>query len=218
MLDRLAVTLGETGVALGLDPADRPVLLDLFRPEPTRVAFVGGWWAAQVLVFRCLGHGASVSVEAVDAVDPARTGTLATAAHWLALDEAAGGTGERVVWRRSSPGGPPASARRPELWLRDVGATQHDASARGAGPWPTQLTMLPQLTAASLAVLAGVDLLLVQRLSAVEAELLASSYPIDPGWLQRLTTMDNDMVAALGGGAIRLVRLMPTATERRLFG
>ncbi|GAA3734511.1 hypothetical protein GCM10022225_16120 [Plantactinospora mayteni] len=217
LLGRLAVDVDAIGVMLGRDGANQPVPLRLFRPEPLTVAFVGDWWTAQVLLFRCLGHGARVAVEAVDAVNPAAVGTIATMAHWLALDRAAGGAGDRV-WRSAYPGGDePAALARPLLRLRDVGV--HGPERRPpTRAWETQLTVLPRLTPAGVPVLAGADVVLVQRLTQPEAALVGSALDLPrEGW-STLCTMRNEMVAAFGGGSTRYVWLTPTRFERQLFG
>ncbi|MEO3922484.1 hypothetical protein ABGB07_01160 [Micromonosporaceae bacterium B7E4] len=217
LLGRLTLDVDAIGVVLGRDGANQPVLLRLFRPEPLTVAFVGDWWTAQVLVFRCLGHGARVAVDAVDAVVPAAAGTIATMAHWLALDRAAGGAGDRV-WRSAYPGGDePADPSRPLLRLRDVGV--HGPERRPpTRAWETQLTVLPRLTPAGVPVLADADVVLVQRLTQPEAALVGSALALPrPVW-SAVTTMGNEMVAAFGGGSARYVWLTPTRVERQLFG
>ncbi|MFY1691705.1 hypothetical protein [Plantactinospora sp. WMMB782] len=217
LLGRLSLDVDAVGVLLGRDAANQPVLVRLFRPEPLTVAFVGDWWTAQLLVFRCLGHGARVAVDAVDAVVPAAAGTIATLAHWLALDRTAGGAGDRV-WRSAYPGGDePADPTRPLLRLRDVGV--HGPERRPpTRAWETRLTVLPRLTPAGVPALAGADVVLAQRLTRPEAELVGSALALPrPVW-SALTTMDNEMVAAFGGGAVRYAWLTPTRFERQLFG
>ncbi|GIG88455.1 hypothetical protein [Plantactinospora endophytica] len=217
LLDRLAVDVDAIGVLLGRTGANQPVVLRLFRPEPLTVAFVGDWWTAQVLLFRCLGHGARVAVDAVDAVNPAAAGTIATMAHWLALDQAAGGAGDRV-WRSAYPGGDePADPRRPLLRLRDVGV--HGPERRPpTRAWETQLTVLPRLTTAGVPVLAAADVVLVQRLTQPEAALVGSTLALPRARWMALTSMNNEMVAAFGGGSARYFWLAPTHVERQLFG
>ncbi|MFY1670168.1 hypothetical protein ACN27G_09440 [Plantactinospora sp. WMMB334] len=217
LLGRLSLDLDAVGVLLGRDGANQPVLLRLFRPEPLAVAFVGDWWTAQVLLFRCLGQGARVAVEAVDAVNPAAAGTIATMAHWLALDRAAGGTGDRV-WRSAYPGGDePAGPTRPLLRLRDVGV--HGPERRPpTRAWETQLTLLPRLTPAGVPVLAGADVVLAQRLTRPEAALVGSALGLAGELWAPLSAMRPEMVAALGGGSARYLWLTPTRHERQLFG
>ncbi|WP_422770053.1 hypothetical protein ACN28C_25455 [Plantactinospora sp. WMMC1484] len=217
LLGRLSLDLDAIGVLLGRDGANQPVLLRLFRPEPLAVAFVGDWWTTQVLLFRCLGQGARVAVEAVDAVNPAAAGTIATMAHWLALDRAAGGAGDRV-WRSAYPGGDePAGPTRPLLRLRDVGV--HGPERRPpTRAWETQLTVLPRLTPAGVPVLAGADVVLAQRLTQPEAALVGSALGLARELWAPLAAMQPEMVAAFGGGSARYLWLTPTRLERQLFG
>ena len=63
-LDDLASTVFQVdadGVVLGRDSTGRPVLLRWFDTVPRRLVFIGGWWAAQILVSRCLAVGAMVA-------------------------------------------------------------------------------------------------------------------------------------------------------------
>ncbi|MDW5327952.1 hypothetical protein [Plantactinospora sp. KLBMP9567] len=217
LLGRLTLDVDAIGVVLGRDVANRPVLLRLFRPEPVTVTFVGDWWTAQVLLFRCLGHGARVAVEAVHGVNPAAAGTIATMAHWLALDRAAGGAGDRV-WRSAYPGGDePADPTRPLLRLRDVGLHGPERR-RPTRAWETQLTVLPRLTPAGVPVLASADVVLVQRLTQPEAALVGSALDLPRESWSPVSAMHNEMVAAFGGGSARYVWLTPTRFERHLFG
>lgn len=217
LLGRLAFDVDPIGVVLGRDSANQPLLLRLFRPEPLSVAFVGGWWTAQILLFRCLGHGARVAVEAVDAVNPAAAGTIATMTHWLGLDRTAGGGGDRV-WRSSYAGGDePADPTRPLLRLRDVG-TRGPERRPPTRAWETQLTVLPRLTPGGVPVLIDADVVLAQRLTHPEAALVGSALALPTELWSALSTMNNEMVAAFGGGAARYVWLTPTRVERQLFG
>ncbi len=218
VLGRLTVDIDASGVVLGRDSAGQPVSVRLFGPEPLSVAFIGGWWAAQLLIFRCLAHGATVVVDAVDTTAPASVGTLAGLAQWLSLGHAVGGVGDRMrpmagdlfaAW--------PASQTRPLLRLHDVGPT-----GPGGRPelrtWQTQLTVLSHLTPASLQTVAGADVTLVQRLDPPEAALVGSALLLAPEFVARLGAMDNEMIAAFRGAAVRYTWLTPTAIERQAFG
>jgi len=215
-LGRLAVGVEPSGVVLGRDSAGRAVLVRLFGPDAMSVAFVGGWWAARVLVFRCLAHGAALTVRACDPADPARPGALADAAHWLALDDLSGRAGRVTL---ASPGSdpPPATALRPVIEAHDLGPSA-PAGPAPLGPWHTRLTVLPQVTPAALPLLAAADVLIVQRLPAPDATLLGSALGLRGDLASRLPAMDNEMVAAFGAGSVRYAWLTPTPVERHLFG
>jgi hypothetical protein len=213
----LSLTLGPSGVVLGRDSASAPVLVRLFGPEPISVAFVGGWWAAQILIYRCLAHGATVVVDAVDTATPGQNGTLAAQAQWLALDRVASGAGDRV---RPAAGDPalsqPASGSQPLLHLHDLG---HTAGSRPSPqPWQTNLTVLSAVTPASQHIIASADVVLAQRLDPRDAALLGSALLLGPEFTARIAALGNDMVAAFRGQAVRYIWLTPTELERQLFG
>jgi hypothetical protein len=218
VLGAFAIDEDGAGVVLGRDSADRPVLLRLFGAQPLTVAFIGGWWAGQLLVFRCLAHGAAVVVDALDTATPAGAGTVASVAQWLTLVRAAGGVGERALPMAGDASGAwPVGAARPLLRLRDLGP-DGPADRPVLQAWQTQLTMLSRLTPAILHTVAGADVVLVQRLEQPEAELVGSALLLRPEVVSTLTVMDNEMVALFRGGVIRYTWLTPTTVERELFG
>ncbi|MEV4757073.1 hypothetical protein AB0J86_18440 [Micromonospora sp. NPDC049559] len=205
-LERFAVPVGPAGLVLGRDSGGATVRLRLFRPEPTRVTFVGGFWAARIIALRCLALGARIVVRAGD---PQR---------WTALDGAAGGVGDRV-WPAPDEQGvlPGADDTRPLLHLYDLGPG--DGGARAPlGPWQTQLTVLDRIGAAGAPPLAESDLVLLQRLGEPEAALAAAGLNLSPETTPLLQAMHDDMIAVLGGGADRYAWLAATSVERRLFG
>lgn len=216
-LDALDLTVGPAGVVLGRDSAGAPVLLRLFGPEPMSVTFVGGWWAAQILVHRCLAHGATVLVEAVDNAASAQQGVLAGTAQWLALDRVVGGSGTRV---RPAAGQPTAgglvSMTQPLLHVRDIGPGP--GVRPSPQPWQTDVTVLSGVTPASHHAIASADVVLTQRLGPHDAALLGSALLLGPEFIRRITAMEDDMVAAFRGQAVRYVWLNPTAQERQYFG
>jgi ABC-type phosphate/phosphonate transport system substrate-binding protein len=84
--------------------------------------------------------------------------------------------------------------------------------------WHTQLTALARLTAESLQLLAVADLVLVQRLEALEAGLVGSALLLGPDVVVRIAALDNETVVALRGPSVRYAWLTPTALERQAFG
>src|SRR5262245_51561678 len=208
-LTGLTVPLRQPGVLLGRDQVGAPVVAPLFGPRPLSIAFVGGWWAAQVLVHRCLGHGATVLVDAVDTSTPAQNHTMAGLAHWLTLDHTAAAPARAAAPGQAMPGRVrpmagdpslawPATAAQPLLRVHDVGP----AGPAGRPPllaWQTQLTALARLTAESLQLLAATDLVMVQRLEAVEAGLVAAALLLAPEVVARIPALDNETVVTLRG-------------------
>jgi hypothetical protein len=213
-IGRLTIGVDPAGVVLGRDNSGRAVQVTLLAPEPMSVAFVGGWWAARLLLFRCVADGATVTVRARDPHDPARPGTVADAATWLALDGPAGGG--RVTAAAGAADPSPAGAPHPVLHLNDLGP-EHVAT-RPAHPWQTTLTVLPRVTPGSAPLLAAADVLLVQRLPPDEAALLGTALGAGSDLVARVPSMNAEMVAVCGADSVRYVWLTPTPVERHLFG
>ncbi len=210
-LGGLVAEAGQTGLVLGRDRFGAPVQVRLFRPAPTVVTFIGDWWAARVMVFRCLGLGALVAVRADGR-------GLATPPQWTYLDGLAGGAGTRVwpmpddpmVWR-------PTEVTRLLLHLYDVGPagpTQRPAIAA----WQTQLTVLARVTPQGTACIAGSDVVLSQRLDRAEAELVGAAQGLPPATVALLSNLDHDMVAACSRRGGLYAWMAPTTIERRVFG
>ena len=114
------------------------MLLRFFDAAPLRVVFVGGWWAAQVLVCRCLAVGAMVAVDAHD--NAASADAVADRSQWLSLGRLGGSSRGRV--RPLSPDIDtwPTTAAQPVLRLRDVGPG--GPLAVPGQPWHTELAVL----------------------------------------------------------------------------
>jgi hypothetical protein len=209
-LGALSVEAGHAALVLGRDQTGAAVAMQLFRPQPTVVTFVGGWWAARVLLVRCLGLGVQVAVRAA--------GGLASTAQWTELDAAAGGTGQRVwpmqgdvlAWQ-------PTEVTRLLLHLYDTGLAGPPARPV-LGGWQTQLTVLPQATAAGAWTITGADVVLAQRMEWDEAVVLAGALGHGEPTIALLTSLESDMIAVCARGMNTYAWLAPTSVERRLFG
>ncbi|GIH09707.1 hypothetical protein Rhe02_77740 [Rhizocola hellebori] len=201
---------GHAALVLGRDQTGAAVSMQLFRPQPTVVTLVGGWWAARILLFRCLGLGVQVAVRAA--------GGLANTAQWTELDAAAGATGQRV-W--PMPGDvlswQPTEVTRLLLHLYDTGPAGPPVQP-SLGSWQTQLTVLPQATAAGAWAIAGADVVLAQRMEWEEAVVLANALGLGEPTVALLTSLESDMVAVCARGMNTYAWLAPTSVERRLFG
>jgi hypothetical protein len=213
VLGALEVGVTPSGVVLGRDSVGSAVMVRLLAPEPTTVTFVGGWWAARVVVYRLLAHGASVVVEAADTETPARHGTLAGMAQWLALGQLAGT--HRV--RPAEVGPSWASAAAPLVLLDDTGV-RAAAPRPIPEPWQTRLVVLSRVTPDSQQLVAGSDLVLAQRLDPREAALVGSALLLPAEFAANAGTLQNEMVAVCRAGVVRYVWLSPTTVERRAFG
>jgi ESX secretion system protein EccE len=179
------------GLVIGEDRRGELVVIRVFRPEPTAITVIGGSWLAQILVFRALALGATVSVDAP------------YAPQWQALPQ--------VRPHHRGAGGP--SARHPRLLV-----SNEDTDGGASGAWRTRLALLPRLDHASAYLPDRADLTVVQRLSASEAATLATVLPATEQTLHLLQSMSDDMVAIIGGGADRYVWVNPTGIEQSLFG
>jgi hypothetical protein len=203
-LARLSPSVGNTGLLIGRDTDRTPVLVPMFRPEPTRAVLIGGAWLARVVVFRCLALGARVLVRATDA--GRWNGLGAVAAN--APDRVSVVTGAQAVT---------AYAGEPVLHVADLGGRTGGDLPPGAG-WQTLLTMADQLTEAVAATLPAADLVLVQRMWQQQAEYVASVRRVEPQAAAAVAALPDDRAVLLDGAGLRQVRLGPTALEQRLFG
>jgi hypothetical protein len=220
VLDALRVTVSQTGVALGCDGYGAPVLVPLFGPAPTPVVFVGGWWAAQLLVHRCLGYGATVAIDAPDTA-PAAQGALAGLPQWLALDQLADPAAARRgpaggVTRMGGDHGRPSRAS-PRLLLHDVGPGG-PAAQQPPRPWQAQVTVLSRVTTTSQRILAQADIVLTQRLDPREAALVAATLLLPPEFASQIGSVPTDALAACRAGQVQFLWFTPTVLERQLFG
>ena len=194
------------GLLLGRDQRQMAVPVRIFRPEPVRVALIGGVWAAQLLVFRAFALGARVVV-------------VSTEPHaWAGLGERATGQYNRFAVTADDQGGvPPGTAQVPTLVVYDLGMTGPAASP-ALGAWSTQLTVLRQLDRPGTVALQEADMTLLQRLGGDEATVAAAALRLSPHTGQFLQFMADGMVALLGPGEDRFVFLAQTVVEQQYVG
>jgi hypothetical protein len=192
------------GMVLGYDIDSATASIRLFRPEPTRVALVGGEWAFHLITLRALALGARVAI------------FTATPERWEGFGEwATGRTGRVATFTPDQAVLVPASAHEPALLLYDVGLTGAP-SATPLGPWQTRLTVLRQLTTYGVPTLQESSVIMAQRLSKAEADLITSTMRLSSeagAWMQTLT---DDGLAVLIGGEERFVRLTVADVEKQL--
>jgi hypothetical protein len=205
-LSRLTLSSPGTGLILGMDVDRKTVPVRLFRTEPTRVTLVGGVWAAQLVVFRALALGARVAVMTGDP------------GSWQGFGERATGQSGRVaVIHGEQPMAFSAAPQQPVMVVHDLGLVG-PGTAPELGPWQTQLTVLRRLDEPGVPSMQECHLVILQRLSLVEAALAASALRLSGQSTQLLQRMGDDMVALLGGGADRYVWLTQTGTEQQQIG
>jgi hypothetical protein len=206
-LAEFSLALTGSGLLLGPDIDKRPATVSLFRPEPVRVALVGGAWLSQLMLFRALTLGARVAI------------MTAQPDAWNGFGAWATGQADRVaVLPLDRPVQPPASAAEPGLVVWDAGLLGPPAPL-ALGPWLTQLTMMTQLGLYGLPAVQGARLVITQRLAAAEAEVVAGALQLDPETTRLLQLLETDMVALLSRGtAARYVWITPTSAEQRHLG
>ncbi|GIG65053.1 hypothetical protein Pen01_13480 [Phytomonospora endophytica] len=206
-LELLATPAPPAGLVIGRDAERKPVVVPMFRPEPTRAALVGGLWAAKIVVFRALALGARV---AVCTVRPRE---------WEGLGRAATGRDDRLaVLAGDRPVTVDANPHSPALYVYDVG-DHGTATTPVLGPWRTQLTVLPRLTVYGSQAVEDAHLSILQRLHPDEAPAATTSLRVNTDNLRLLQMMYDDMVAVVRDGVPeRFVWSTPTSHETRLFG
>jgi len=197
--------IASAGLLIGRANGGAPVALRFFRPEPTRVAAIGGWWLGRLLVFRSLALGARVVVR-TSAVD-----------QWQGLSEWATGRPDRlaVVAGNAPLTLPPASQTQPVLHVLDrvpAGNLVPDL------PWHTRLSLIHQLSQPAPSELHESDLRLVQRLTGPEVAVAESQLRISAQTAGLLPVLNADMLAVLGAGPDTCVWLTPTAGEQQCLG
>jgi ESX secretion system protein EccE len=201
----VGVSTTGTGLLVGTDRRQRGVPVRFFRPEPTRIALVGGDWAAAILVYRALALGATVSVWTDD---PHRWRDFA--------DRTTGGSG-RIAVNPAHATHPPATAQQPLLFVTDDAAVG-SADPSELGPWRTEFTVLRRLDERGVPVLQDSDLVIAQRLGSGESAIAASALRIPGPVLAPLQQVDDETVALLDPSGHHYLRISPTDIERGYAG
>lgn len=201
----LVATAGGGGLMVGRDRHRAPVVVRVFRAEPTRLAFVGGLPAAQMLVLRLVALGAQVMVQT------ARPG------EWSRFVQHTGvGPGQVVFVAPGDQLGPPGRGGRPEAVVVDVGPVSWQQVDRG-GNGRAVLIVRHELTAADRDLLVGADVVVMQPLTGPEAAVAAPGVGAAEaeGWLSKISA---SMVAVVNRGVVRWATLDATDLEVRALG
>lgn len=205
-LSRLYAPAVSAGLVVGRNKDQVPVPVRAFRPEPTRIALVSGWWLARLLVFRTLALGARVVVFSVQPEG------------WAGLAEAATGRSDRLrIIPGEQPVHVPASRLQPALYLYDVGPLGPVQRAP-LGPWQTQVVLLRQLTQRGYPIVAEADLFMTQRLRPDETGVAASALGLIGEAPQMLQMLYDDMLGLLGEGLEEFAWASPTSVEVQYLG
>lgn len=205
-LQQIELPGASSGLMLGQDGNKVPVLIRMFRDEPTRLSLIGGLWAARLTAFRALAMGARLVV------------FTAQPTEWQGFGRWATGRDDRVaVMSGERPVTVGATAASPALLVYDIGPSgaQHPPAL---GPWQTQLTVLRQLTAYGFPPVQASNMVFMQRLTVNEAQAAASVLKLTTETVSLLQMMRDDMLAVLGGQADRYLWLNPTEIESTQFG
>ncbi|MBT8224565.1 MAG: type VII secretion protein EccE [Dactylosporangium sp.] len=209
MLAALHLPLGNAGMMLGVNRHGDPVVVRMFRGEPTRAAIIGGIRCAQVVLLRALAVGAHAVVLSGRpyAWDPF---LRAIGAH------ASGSVMMAQPGQVLEP--PPASAVRPQLLVVDVGPVGTTGVPVVEGAWRTTLLVRDDLGQADLDVLSRVDLALLQPLATDEAHIAAAALGLGDagGWLTRIRA---DMIGVvIGRRTLRWALVSGTPIEHQTIG
>ncbi|MCI2424061.1 hypothetical protein MOQ72_42355 [Saccharopolyspora sp. K220] len=202
-LDLMQLTGTSFGFLLGRNQAGFPVTLTLFRPDPVSVALVGASWAARLLAYRALRHGAKVLV------------FTDQPAGWSNLGRVATGRGDRVaVLEPGSEAGVVASPDAPVLSLYDG---ESPPSPAEPAPWLTRVMVLHQFTPHRATALRS-DVVLLQRLMPYEASVIAASRGFTSRTAGQLQALRHDMLAVLTKSENHYVWLSTADEEREELG
>ncbi|WP_433612336.1 type VII secretion protein EccE [Dactylosporangium sp. CA-139114] len=202
-----APAIGGEGVMLGVDRSGEPMVVRLFRPEPTRATLIGGARCAQLVILRALATGARVVVQS-------------TRPHeWEPFRRSLGNAESLAMippGRVADP--PPATATRPQLLVVDVGPVPGRATPMPESAWRSVLFLRDELTGADVDLLTRSDLALLQPLSPREAALAGEALGLGDSrnWL---TKIGPEMLAVVvNRQTVRWTHLSTTPIELHLTG
>jgi type VII secretion protein EccE len=204
-LRRLFAAAGPAGVVVGRDHPGTVAPVRLLRPQPTRVALVGGYWAARLVVLRCLAAGALVEV------------VTASPARWAGLAENAG-VGARFRLLQTGEIAPPLiplGSARPVVQVNDGGRSMERPDL---GAWHTSMTIVTTLTSNTAAALADANIVMLQRLSPQEADACVTALRLPPETATRLQQLHDDMVVVVTAGELHYLWWATTSVENDLLG
>ncbi|MER7003080.1 type VII secretion protein EccE [Dactylosporangium sp. NPDC000555] len=206
-LSDIEPVVGGEGVVLGVNRRGEPVVIRLFRPEPTRAALIGGLHCAQLVVLRALATGARVVVES------------ARPHAWESFQRAVGTAEALVVLSPGRLAEPPAAtATSPQLLVLDVGPVSGRAVRIPESAWRTMLFLRDDLTTADTDLLTRADLALLQPLTPHEAALAGNALGLgdSQAWLTKISPEMLGVV--VNRQTVRWTRLSTTPIEHQLTG
>lgn len=203
---------GDSGaVVLGSGPDRNPVLLTALRERPTNVVVVAGLHLARQIALRAMATGAWIVI-GTPRPDP-----------WRPLVDAAGrgpdGRPAPVVsiLAQNQMTLPRGSEDTPVLVVYDGGRAPGDPTAPRS-PWQCSLTVLPELTRQSAPLVAQADLVLVQRLPLIQAQVAGRIWRLPTRQMEQLVALPEDQAMAFGRDRMQPVHLVTTPTETSILG
>jgi type VII secretion protein EccE len=206
-LDALEPALSGEGLMLGVNRKQEPVVVRLFRPEPTRAALIGGLRCAETVVLRALAVGARVIVQS------------ARPHAWEPFLRGLSGGEQAVLVPPGQVMDPPAATPvQPQLLVIDVGPLGATGVPAVESAWRATLLVRDELTPADTDILARADLALLQPLAPHEAALAAAALGLGDaaGWLTRIRA---DMLGVVvDRRTVRWALVSSTPIERQLIG
>jgi hypothetical protein len=204
--DAIRVHTGGAGLLLGADEGGRPVIVSLFRPEPTVVVILGELGLAQLVGFRALALGATLTV------------TTVRPSAWFTLANAVVGTqgAVEIGWPGSQPSWS-GSSLRPQLLLADSDSTAAVGAMPAVHAWSTLITVREQVTSQDANLLGRADLILTQTLSPQDATLVSGAVNMS-AHAGALAALPDGTIAVISHGSARSAELVPTMIERQMIG
>lgn len=191
-------------VLVGYGAGGEPVLARLHRIAPTRVALLGGVYAASLLVLRAVAAGGRATV------------VTTRPAAWQALVRPTIGPAApppiAVVPPQSMPTGP-ATPAHATLLVLDAGAP-----APPAEPWLTVVQLATGATAATARALDAADLVLAHQADRAEARLVCAGRQLPAEQAYWLSESPADGIATVTDGDLRYLRLAPSDAEAGQLG
>ncbi|WP_157751855.1 type VII secretion protein EccE [Actinoplanes derwentensis] len=201
------VPISPAGMMLGRNQSGGPVLIRLFRPEPTRALLVGGLPGAHMLAFRAMAVGARVLVR-----------TTRPQA-WEPFVRGAAVPGDSItVMPAGRPFEAPAgSVRRPALTILDTGTAPSGPEPDREAGWRTTLIVRDDFGASDVPHATEADLVVLQQLRPAEATLLGNTLGLGDT-AKYFPRMRPDMLAVINRRAVRWAVWSQTPIEQSLIG
>lgn len=201
------VPISPAGMMIGRNQGGGPVLIRLFRPEPTRALLVGGLPAAQMMAFRAMAVGARVLVRTTRPQG------------WEPFVRGAAVPGESItVMPAGRPFEAPAgSVRRPTLTILDTGSAPAGPEPDREAGWRTTLVVRDDFGASDVPHASEADLVVLQQLQPAEATLIGSTLGLGDT-AKYFPRMRADMLAVINRRAVRWAVWSQTPIEQGLIG